>query len=579
MILRPYQERAVSRAAAAIKKHGNSLIVAPTGAGKTIMLSGLAGKLDPKKALVLQHRDELVSQNLKKFRQVNPSFDTSLFTAAAKSWRGRAVFAMVQTLSRPANLATIPAGLDLLIIDECHHVAANSYVKILEAVRQVNPNCKIAGFTATPMRGDKKGLRAAFDNCADKITVRELIDLGFLVPPTAYVVDVGVKEELSRVRKLANDFDPGQVEQVMNKRPINAEVIRHWKEKAGGLKTIVFCSTIQHADDVRKAFVEAGITSEAVDGKTPLPARRALLKRFKSGAVQVLVNVGVLVEGFDEPTVSCIVLLRPCSFKSTMIQMIGRGLRPVDRRLYPGVIKKDCIVLDFGTSILTHGDIDAEVQLDGSSGSGEPGEAPVKICPEEGSQNTPYMLPDHAGLYGCGAEVPTGCVHCPFCGFRFEKPGDESDGANDAITLTEVDLINRSPFRWVDLFGSGRVLMASGFDAFSVVASPDGENWYSIGKEPGKRLLAPLGVTGKPQAVAMADDFLRQHETSINANKTRRWLSDPATLKQGQMLQRFGYDVEMGLFGCENFTKLSAAAHINFVWNRAQIERLIGVAA
>jgi len=579
MILRPYQDRAVTRAAKALRRRGNTLIVAPTGAGKTIMLSGLTGRVAPKKALILQHRDELVNQNLKKFKLVNSGFSTSLFTANAKSWQGRATFAMVQTLSRPNNLGTIPKGLDLLIIDECHHVAAASYLRILEAVRSVNPDVKIAGFTATPMRADKKGLRDAFDNCADQITVRELIDLGFLVPPRAYVIDVGVREDLRNVRMLASDFDPGEVETIMNRRVINQEVVRNWKEKAGDRKTIVFCSTIKHAEDVKAAFVDEGIKAETVDGKTPVQARRRLLKRFQTGGFQVLVNVGVLVEGFDEPTVSAVVLLRPCSFKSTMIQMIGRGLRPVNRREHPGITKKDCIVLDFGTSILTHGDIDAEVQLDGSKGDTETdGETPVKACPEEGNVTTPYMLPDHEGRYGCGAEVPTGCLNCPFCGFRFEKPGGE-DGEADAVQLTEIDLMNRSPFRWVDLFGNGRVLVASGFDCFSVVASPDGENWYSIGKEKGQRLLVTLGETGKPQAVAMADDFLRQRETGLNSNKARRWMADPATLKQAAHLQRFGYNVIEGPFGAENFTKLTATAHLNFIWNRRQIEKIIGVAA
>jgi DNA repair protein RadD len=580
MIPRTYQSRVVGRAVRALRKFNNTLIVAPTGAGKTLMLSFLSKEIKPKKVLVLQHRDELVEQNSEKFRAVNGKFSISHFNANTKSWQGRAVFAMVQTLSRPKNLLTIPKGIELLIIDECHHVAAESYVKIVNAVRDINPGCMIAGFTATPMRGDKRGLRAAFDNCADQITLRELIELGFLVPPNAFTIDVGVREELSKVRKLASDYDPGEVAEIMNKRIINKEVVRNWKEKAGDRKTIVFCSTIKHAEDVCASFRNEGFTSECVDGKMPKAARRALLKRFQGNDFQILVNVGVLVEGFDEPTVSCVVLLRLSSFKSTVIQMVGRGLRIVNKREHPGVIKKDCIVLDFGTSLLTHGDIDAEVNINGKKklkdGDEEAGTAPFKICPLEGSTTSPYLLPDTNGLYGCGAEVPAGVRNCPFCDFTFEKPFDEGT-EDDAIMLTEIDLINRSPFRWVDLFGTGKVLVASGFDSFSIVVSKDGDNWHSIGKEKNQRILTHIGTTGKAQAIALADDFLRQRETGLSANKATRWMTEPATLKQAGLLQRFGYNVLTNPFGADNFTKLSATAHLNFVWNRRQIEKLIGI--
>lgn len=576
MILRPYQQRTVTRGKRALEKHGNTVIVAPTGAGKTIMLSALVGAVKPAKALILQHRDELVSQNLQKFLQVNSGLTASTFTADRKSWQGHAVFAMVQTLCKDTNLQTIPK-IDLAIIDEAHHVAAHSYKKILGAVKAINPQCMIAGFTATPMRSDKKGLRSTFDNCADKITLRELIDLGFLVPPTAFVVDIdGVRDELSHVKKTASDFDPGQVEKVMNKKIINNEVVKNWKEKAGDRKTIVFTSTVKHATDVCKAYTDARVPAEIVTGDMDINKRRSLLARFKRGAVQVIVNCAVLTEGFDDPTVAAIVLLRPCSFKSTMIQMIGRGLRPVNAREHPGIIKKDCIVLDFGASILTHGDIDAEVDLGGPEHDGEKnGDAPFKYCPN-GDFNTPYIVPDVNGLIGCGAEVPAGVIHCPFCNFKFEKVAGD-DQTPDAVRLTEIDLMDRSPFRWVDLFGSGKVLIASGFDTWAAVVSPDGNNWHSIGKPKESNILDRLGVTGKPQAFAMADDFLRQAENSIQANKARKWMSEPASTKQGELLRRSGYQVELGAFGCKNFTKLTATAHLNFAWNRRKIEYMIGV--
>ena len=150
MILRPYQEQMVSKAVAALKKHGDTLAVAPTGAGKTVLLSALAGRVGGKQ-LILQHRDELTFQNAKKYREVNPRVRVGMFNADIKDWKGDATFAMVQTLCRDRALSTIPK-LDLLVIDEAHHAVAPSYRKVVDAVRDKNPDCRIFGVTATPAR-------------------------------------------------------------------------------------------------------------------------------------------------------------------------------------------------------------------------------------------------------------------------------------------------------------------------------------------------------------------------------------------------------------------------------------------
>ena len=568
MILRPYQKRLVSRAKTALEKKGNTLCIGPTGCGKTIILSALAREIGGRQC-ILQHRDELVAQNLAKFQKVAPQRSVGLFTAGVKTWRGDTTFAMVQTLSRPNNLKTIPP-LDLLVIDEAHHSAAASYRNVLDAVKGRNPDCKIAGFTATPNRGDKRGLRAAFDNVADQISMKELVDLGFLVPPKAFVIDVGVKEDLGRVRKLASDYDMAEVEAIMNRQVINDEVVKHWREKAGDRRTIVFCSTVAHAEDVTKAFRADGITTEMVTGETTDGMRKAILRRLDQGEVQVVVNVAVLTEGFDSPPVSCVILLRPCSFKSTMIQMIGRGLRVVNPREYPGIVKKDCIVLDFGTSILTHGDLESLVDLDGREPGETEGSAPFKVCPAELFENGLYRVPDPNGRFGCGAEVPAGVKTCPLCGFEFKRLVDDLE--LDEVELTEIDILNKSPFKWVDLFGSGKVLVACGFEGVAVIATRDGETWFALGrlrKHPG---LQTLALGGEVQAQAAADDFLREHESENTAHKSKRWLRDPATEKQRALLTRAGYEV--GPLGMQ-FTKYTANAHLNFQWNRRAIEQAV----
>ena len=358
MLPRPYQKRLVDRAEAALRKHGDTLSVAATGAGKTIMLAMLGGRIGGRQ-MVLQHRQELVSQNLTKYRKVNPDARPSLYTADTKSLRGDVIFAMAQTLGK--NLDKVPA-LDLLMLDEAHHAAAPTWRAIVEAARAKNPNVLVAGFTATPERGDRRSLRGVFTNVADVITIRELVQLGFLVPPKAYVVDVGgTQDALREIGQVSDYFDQAAVEAILNTVAVNDEVVRHWREKAGGRQTIVFCSTVQHAQDVATAFLGAGVKAAVIHGGMADSERRAILTRFDRGQIQVLTNVMVLTEGFDSQPVACVVLLRKCSEKGPLIQMVGRGLRTVDPALFPDVVKKDCVVLDFGTSLLTHGDLNMRI--------------------------------------------------------------------------------------------------------------------------------------------------------------------------------------------------------------------------
>lgn len=534
------------------------------------MLAALAKEVRGK-TLILQHRQELVQQNASKFAKVNPDMALSFFTADQKSFGGQVTFAMQQTLTR--NLDVIPK-FDHIICDEVHHIVAPTYSRIIDACRERNPGLLLSGFTATPERGDKKSLRKYFDNVSEKISIRELVGLGFLVPPRAYVVNVGAQDQLQAIKNSSAFGDQQEVAKVLDTPIINKEVVRHWKEKAGDRKTIVFCATVQHALDVAEAFKNSGVESGVVTGDMADGERKATLQRFDKGRLQVLVNVAVLTEGYDSQPVSCVLLLRQCSEKGPMIQMAGRGLRTVDPELYPGVVKKDCIILDFGTSLLTHGNLDQDDGLHQESEK-EKGEALMKICPAEYSLGMSYHFPDRNGAEGCGAEVPVQTRTCPMCGFTFDRVDEVDEQQITSVDLTELDILNASPFRWVDLFGTDMCMMACGFAAWAGVFSPDqGETWVAIGKLQAEKRVHQLARTARMQAMSAADDFLRNYEDSKAATKSKRWLNDPATDKQKEILNKFGYDTG-GVFG---FTKYTAAAHANFNFNKYAIERALGVA-
>ena len=549
MLLRPYQEIAVNSAIDALDKHGNTVVVAPTGAGKTIMLSALIGQRcqTRRNVLVLQHRDELVNQNMDKFKRINPNILTSVVNAEEKDWNGDAVFSMVQTLSRPNNLDNMKV-MDMIVVDESHHVVADTYTRIINYAKEINDKVEIVGFTATPNRGDKKGLREVFTNCSHQIEISTLIREGFLVSPKTYVIDVGVRSELENVRKTVVDFDMDQVARIMNKRAINQRVVSEWVDKANGRKTVVFCSTIAHAEDLCQEFVEEGVNAKIVTGNTDKTERREILEDLSSGDTQVVVNVSVLTEGFDSPPVSCIVLTRPCSYKSTMVQMIGRGLRTIDQNEYPDIVKTDCVVLDFGTSVLTHGSLEEEVNLEGSQSELQ-GDAPEKVCPE------------------CNSVVPLGVRECPMCGFEF---GSNDNSQLEEFSMTEVDLLDRSPFRWVDIFGTGKCVTATGFNGFSMVIDV-GELSCGLVKRSGGHIRM-ISIGTRKQAIASADDFLREIEDSDSAKKGRRWLNERMSDKQREMLGRNGVIVSGFDF---SWTKYKAACYLNYLWNKGRVDDMV----
>lgn len=545
MILRPRQRQFVDAFKGALKTHGNTVAVAATGFGKTIVMGALAGELFDefkfKRGFTLAHRQELVDQNAAKALKVRKDITTGIFDADRKVFDSKSTHAMVQSLANALEYAPTP---DFLLVDEGHHIAAPTYLRVLEHFRKLNSDLLVGAVTATPERGDKKGLsEAGITNCCDVVTAAELIQAGLLVPPRTYVVNSADQDALARAKKSSGGFDDNIVADILSTEVVVDSIIHHWKSKAGDRQTVVFCSTVEHSKDMVEKFRAAGVVAEHVDGAMNKTERAAVLKRLDSGETQVVCNVMVLTEGFDSQPVSCVVLLRQSSAKSTYIQMIGRGLRTVDPALHPGIYKTDCVVLDFGLSTKIHGSLEVDVKLH----TPPPGEAPTKDCPE------------------CGFTVPASVMVCPDCRYEFPpRPGVVVQ--LEDYELTEIDILNASPFQYVDVIGDGSSLLVNGFEAHAFVGEAGGF-WYAAGASKTKGMQF-VGVGDKAHALACADRWMIDNEPDKSAGKKKRWLSQAPTDKQREILGLMAWDEP-------NLTKYEAACRVTWKFNRGRYKAVL----
>lgn len=363
--LYPHQEKATQHALSMLSERGNSLIVAGTGAGKTIMMAAVIGRYhtafyaEHKRLphiLVLVHRTEIHHQNHDKFSLVCPGIATSQITATRKSLHGSVHFGMVATVSNLIpELEKSDSYFDLIVIDEAHHSAASTYLDIIEWNRRGKPDSALLGVTATPNRGDKLPLIDLFDNYY-QITTDFLIKSHYLVRPTFI--------DLSPVFKLPDKLEKGRLNKNckddIEGRILLSELVDSFMQHKEPGKTIMFCPSHSFCERVIEALKEKGTESAYLAQGISDEDRKAELSRFEKGDVDVLVNVDICTEGYDFPELRNLVDFDTNGTHGQWVQKVGRVLR-----LSPG--KTSCTVLDFGGNCELYPDgVECDVLLEGA---------------------------------------------------------------------------------------------------------------------------------------------------------------------------------------------------------------------
>ena len=342
----------------------STLVVMPTGTGKTIVLASAIKEGNwPGRILVIQHRQELAYQNAEKIETVTSYRCSTEMGQHMATSDTKVVVASVQSLNAKYRgdwrmKRFDPHEFSLIVTDEAHHSTAKSYRRVYEWFGK-NPNICHLGVTATPDRTDEEALGQIFDSVAYEYSILDAIDDGWLVPIKQQFIKVEGMD-LSSLRSRAGDLEQERLAKIMETEEMLHRVAHPTLELAGDRPTLVFTCSVQQAHDLADIFHRhRDGCARAVDGTTPDDKRRGDIRAFKEGKFQFFVNCGIFLEGFDAPQVACVSMARPTKSRALYAQVIGRGTRPL-----PGVVdgppdpasrrqaiadsaKQDVLVLDF----------------------------------------------------------------------------------------------------------------------------------------------------------------------------------------------------------------------------------------
>ena len=432
MQLRPYQQTAVDALYRYLRnRDGNPVIVAPTGSGKSLIISQIATDAVTRwqgRVLVLAHRQELLEQNADKIRRLCSEIPVGLFSSGLgkRDTNQPVICAGIQSVYKRACEFE---PFDLAIVDEGHLLSGRDdsmYGRFLSDARVINPQLRLIGLTATPFRLDSGliyGPDRIFGDICYEIPIRQLLAEGFLCP---LVSKSGVTRfDTTQLHVRGGEFVSREIEDLMDADELVEAACSEIVELTRDRNTVlIFAAGVEHGRHVQRILQERhDVECGFVCGETPSTERDETLSRFarvtgnslfEKTPLKFLVNVSVLTTGYDCPRIDCVVLLRPTMSPGLLSQMAGRGFRLHES-------KKDCLVLDYGGNILRHGPID-QISATTIKKPGD-GEAPAKECPE------------------CSSLIATGYTTCPDCGYEFpppEKTKHEAEASTAGVLSGQV---------------------------------------------------------------------------------------------------------------------------------------------
>lgn len=414
--LRPYQKQLIDDVGYEYSEGRRRVCaVAPCGAGKTIMTAWMARgtALSGRRAIFMVHRQELIEQTSATFTAMGIRHGL-IAAGAAKEYDLPVQIASVQTLIHRLSQVQAP---DLLICDECHHIVANTYRKIVDQFS----SSYVLGVTATPERIGGQGLGEIFQSLVLGPSAADLIAAGNLTPYDYYAPPTKFDPAAAHVR--FGEYVKNDLLRQMDDADVIGDIVKNYKNLADGKRAICYCINRAHSEHIAESFRAAGIPALHIDGETHKAVRARAIEDFRTGRLQILCNAELLGEGFDVPAMEAVILARPTASLTLYIQQSMRPLRPD-----PKNPEKRAVIIDHVGNVFRHGMPDEEREWSLETKKRKPRAMAIKVCP------------------ACYTAVPSTARTCP-CGHVFAAAPEERKITETDGTLKKIEAIQRKERR------------------------------------------------------------------------------------------------------------------------------------